>query len=39
MLCRNAVARMNAPRLRRRLDMLEKAAAEGRFRIPSPAKP
>ena len=39
MLCRNAVARMNAPRLRRRLDMLEKAAAEGRFRIPPPAKP
>lgn len=34
MLARNVVRRMNAPRIRRRLDALEKAAAEGRFRAP-----
>lgn len=34
MVCRNVVARMNAPRIRRRLDALEKAADEGLIRIP-----
>lgn len=34
MLCRNVVARMNAPRIRRRLDALEKAAEEGQIKIP-----
>ena len=33
-LCRNVLARMNAPRIRRRLDALEKAAAEGKIDIP-----
>lgn len=33
---RNVVARMNAPRIRRRLEALEKSAAEGRFRAPPP---
>lgn len=34
LLCRNVVARMNAPRIRRRLLTLEKAAAEGEFTPP-----
>ncbi|MBR9649573.1 phosphoadenosine phosphosulfate reductase [Thalassovita aquimarina] len=34
MICRNVVARMKAPRIKRRLDALEKAAAEGAIRIP-----
>lgn len=35
MLCRNVVGRMHAPRIRRRLDALEKAAAEGKIEIPA----
>lgn len=38
LLCRNVVERMHAPRIRRRLDGLEKAAAEGEF-TPPPARP
>ena len=34
MVCRNVVARMNAPRIKRRLDSLEKAAEEGKIVIP-----
>jgi hypothetical protein len=34
-LCRNVVGRMHAPRIRRRLDALEKAAAEGKIQIPA----
>ncbi len=34
LLARNVVGRMNAPRIRRRLELLEKAAAEGKFRAP-----
>ena len=34
MVCRNVVERMNAPRIKRRLEALEKAAAEGMIRIP-----
>ncbi|MDX1781106.1 MAG: phosphoadenosine phosphosulfate reductase [Thalassovita sp.] len=34
MICRNVVERMNAPRIKRRLDALEKAATEGTIRIP-----
>jgi hypothetical protein len=34
LLCRNVVARMTAPRIKRRLDALEKAAAEGEFTPP-----
>jgi hypothetical protein len=34
LLCRNTVARLNAPRIQRRLEMLEKAAEEGKFRAP-----
>ena len=34
MVCRNVVDRMNAPRIRRRLDALEKAAEEGKIKIP-----
>lgn len=37
LLCRNVVERMNAPRIRRRLDGLEKAAADGEF-TPPPAR-
>jgi hypothetical protein len=37
LLCRNVVERMNAPRIKRRLDGLEKAAAEGEF-TPPPAR-
>ena len=37
LLCRNVVARMHAPRIRRRLDGLEKAAADGEF-TPPPAR-
>ena len=36
LLCRNVVERMHAPRIRRRLDGLEKAAAEGEFIPPPP---
>lgn len=35
MLCRNVLGRMHAPRIRRRLEALEKAAAEGRITIPA----
>lgn len=35
LLCRNVVGRMHAPRIRRRLDALEKAAAEGKIQIPA----
>ncbi len=35
MLCRNVVGRMHAPRIRRRLDALEKAALEGKIQIPA----
>ncbi|WP_319824164.1 phosphoadenosine phosphosulfate reductase [Thalassovita sp.] len=35
MLCRNVVGRMHAPRIRRRLDALERAAAEGKIQIPA----
>lgn len=35
LLCRNVVGRMHAPRIRRRLDALEKAAAEGKFQFPA----
>ena len=38
LLCRNVVQRMHAPRLRRRLDGLEKAATEGEFTPPPPAR-
>ena len=34
LVCRNVVARMRAPRLRRRLNTLMKAAEEGKFRPP-----
>lgn len=34
-LCRNVLARMHAPRIRRRLDALEQAAAEGKIQIPA----
>lgn len=34
MLCRNVVSRMHAPRIRRRLDALEKAARDGEFTAP-----
>lgn len=34
LLCRNVVARMSAPRIRRRLQGLEKAATEGEFTPP-----
>ena len=34
LLCRNVTSRMNAPKFRRRLDQLEKAAEEGEFRAP-----
>ena len=34
MLCRNVVQRMHAPRIRRRLDALEKAARDGEFTAP-----
>jgi hypothetical protein len=35
LLCRNVVARLRAPRFRRRLQNLEKRAAEGDFELPS----
>lgn len=35
MICRNVVGRMNAPRIQRRLTALEKAAKEGKIKIPS----
>lgn len=38
MLCRNVVERMHAPRIRRRLDGLEKAAAAGEFTPPPPSR-
>jgi hypothetical protein len=38
LLCRNVVQRMHAPRIRRRLDALEKAAADGEFLPPPPAR-
>ncbi len=38
LLCRNVVERMNAPRIRRRLDGLEKSAAAGEFTPPPPAR-
>jgi len=38
LLCRNATARLRAPRLRRRLDGLLKQAATGEFRAPPAAK-
>lgn len=34
MICRNVVSRMNAPRIKRRLEALEKAAAAGKIDIP-----
>jgi len=34
LMCRNVVERMHAPRIRRRLDGLEKSAAEGEFTPP-----
>ena len=37
LLCRNVVERMHAPRIKRRLDGLEKAAADGEF-TPPPAR-
>lgn len=37
LLCRNVVKRMNAPRFRRRLDMLEQQAEAGEFVLPSTA--
>lgn len=37
MLCRNVTNRMNVPRFRRRLDVLEKAAAEGKITLPPTA--
>ena len=38
LLCRNVVERMHAPRIRRRLDGLEKSAAAGEFTPPPPAR-
>lgn len=38
LLCRNVVGRMNAPRIKRRLDALEKSAREGEFTAPSGAQ-
>jgi len=38
LLCRNVVQRMNAPRIRRRLDALEKAAKDGEFTAPPAVK-
>ncbi|OIQ34597.1 MAG: phosphoadenosine phosphosulfate reductase [Roseobacter sp. MedPE-SWchi] len=35
LLCRNVVSRLSAPRFRRRLQNLEKRAAEGDFELPS----
>jgi len=36
LLCRNVTARMNAPKFRRRLDLLEQAAEAGEFTPPVP---
>ncbi len=35
-LCRNVLSRMNAPRLRRKLDQLEKLESEGKITLPPP---
>ncbi|MEX0340363.1 MAG: phosphoadenosine phosphosulfate reductase [Arenibacterium sp.] len=34
LLCRNVTSRLNAPKFRRRLDALERAAADGQFSLP-----
>jgi len=38
LLCRNVVGRMNAPRIKRRLDALEKSARDGEFTAPPGAQ-
>ncbi|WP_232825356.1 phosphoadenosine phosphosulfate reductase [Albibacillus kandeliae] len=38
LLCRNVITRKNAPKFRRRLDQLEKAAEDGEFDFPADAQ-
>ena len=37
LLCRNVTSRMNAPKFRRKLDALERSAADGKFDLPTSA--